>query len=155
MKDKRVVAALAAILLLAAGLWWAVNWALHGGWPASGPTGAHLTAHIEYVRPADGDRVTGANGFCAHFNYEAGHGLGDQPEQVIRYYLDGFNISDDVIDLAQLEYGYPAPVGEPCYRHAGHLRPGWHTVKITYRDSAGERFEYRWRFEVVAAPQEQ
>jgi hypothetical protein len=154
MKSRYKAATLAAILLLAIGLWWLANWARNGGWPASGAVSGPLPIHIEYVQPADGAQVVAGHGFCAHFNYDAGHGLGDEPAQLIRYYLDGFNVSDKVIDLAQLEYGYPAPNGEPCYRAEGPLRPGWHTVKIAYHDGAGDRFEYRWRFEVIAAPQE-
>lgn len=130
-------------------LWWGISWATHGGWPASGPVGAALPPHITFVTPADGERVAGSNGFCVHLYYFADHGLPDEPEQVIRYYLDGWNVTGDTVDTTKLEYGYPVSDGEPCYRQAGPLKPGWHTAQVRYIDNVGERITHTWRFEVV------
>jgi hypothetical protein len=130
-------------------LWWLIPWIANGGWPASGPVGDTYPVHIQYVRPADGERVTESFGFCVHFYFEAGRGLGDEPQKVIQYFLDGRNVTREVVDIATLEYGYPDPVGEPCLTRTEPLGPGWHTAKVRYVDLAGEQFEYTWRFEVL------
>jgi hypothetical protein len=141
-----IIAGIAGVLIVA---WWGIIWIGNGGWPATGSVGGNYPPHIQYVAPADGEKVVTSYGFCVHFYYQADHGIGDNPEQVIRYYLDGFNVTKGVVDIARIEYGYPDPVGEPCYTREELLSPGWHTVKVRYSDLVGERFEYTWRFQVL------
>lgn len=145
---KRIIATLIGISLLLFITLIFSNWVKNGGWPSSGPTGEELPIHIQYVTPADGQRGQAIYGFCVHFNYIAGHGLGEEPQETIRYYLDGRNVTRNVVDIVRLEYGYPDPVGEPCYKQPTTLSLGWHTAKTTYNDIAGEKFEYTWRFQV-------
>ncbi len=80
----------------------------------------------------------------------AGNGMGDEPAESIRFYLDGKNVTREVVDVVQLEYGYPAPLGEPCYKQSEPMRSGWHTARVTYEDISGESFAYKWRFETIA-----
>lgn len=147
---KRIIGLVVGLLVLALILGLGIQWVVNGGWPSSGAVGDILPLHIQYVRPSDGEAVAVSYGICAHFYYQAGHGMGDEPEQTIRFYLDGINVTQDVVDLARLQYGYPDPVGEPCYTQHDPLRAGWHTAKVTYVDSSGGRFAYKWRFEVSA-----
>ena len=147
---KRIIAVIVGILVVAVILWLGIPWAVNGGWPSSGAVGDTLPPHIQYVRPADGEVAAGSYGICVHFNYLAGRGMGEEPEQAIRFALDGVNITRDVVDLVRLQYGYPDPVGEPCYSRHDPLRSGWHTARVTYEDISGERFEYKWRFVVPA-----
>ena len=146
---KRKIAVFGGIILVLVVLWWVILWVANGGWPSSGPVGDTLPPHIQYVVPADGESVEEAYGFCAHFFYMAGSGIGEDPQKAIRYFFDGINVTKRVIDIVILEYGYPAPIGEPCYTRTEPLNPGWHTVKVRYVDSAGKEFEYTWRFHVL------
>ena len=130
------------------GLWVLIRWGVNGGWPGSGAIRDQLPPHIQYVVPGDGLRVENAYGICVHINYLAGRGLADESAQSLRFFLDGKHVTRDVVDVVRLEYGYPAPQGEPCYKQAEPLRPGWHTARVIYEDQSGERFEYRWRFEI-------
>ena len=147
---KRIVVVIVGIIVVAVILWLGIQWAVNGGWPASGAVGDTLPPHIQYVRPADGEQVENSYGICAHFNYQAGRSMGEEPERTIRFFLDGVNVTKDVVDLYRLQYGYPDPVGEPCYTRSEPLRPGWHTAKVTYEDISGQRFAYKWRFFVIA-----
>ena len=144
---KRIILGILGLIVLGVVLWITIQWAANGGWPASGAVGDALPRHIEHVSPDDGEVIADVYGVCAHFNYLAGRGMGDEPKKSIRLYLDGKNVTQDIIDLAELEY--PVPVGELCYRKSDPLRPGWHTAKVTYDDISGERFEYKWRFSVT------
>ena len=146
---KRKIAVFAGIILVLIVLWWVIQWVANGGWPSSGPVGATLPPHIQYVKPADGEMIEETYGFCVHFYYQAGSGMGEDPQKAIRYFFDGINVTKRVIDIVVLEYGYPAPVGEPCYTRTKPLKSGWHTVKVRYVDSAGKEFEYTWRFQVL------
>jgi hypothetical protein len=128
--------------------WRAILWVDRGGWPASGPVGDRLPAHIQYVIPADGEIVAETFGFCVHFNYEAGNGMDEESRNAVRYFFNGTNVSKHIIDIVTLEYGYPDSVGQPCYTHPNLLKAGWHTVKLQYGDNFGKEFEYTWRFEV-------
>lgn len=150
---RRVLVIFVGAALLAAALWWGSAWIANGGWPGSGPLGEALPPHISFVRPADGETAAEPSGFCVHFNYQFGHGLGDEPEKMIRYFLDGRNVTKETLDLATLQYGYPDPVGEPCYRSTKPLKPGWHTAKVAYTDLDREGFSYTWRFQVLEAPE--
>ena len=143
------IAVIAGILLILSMLWWVILWIANGGWPSSGPVGDPLSPHIQYVMPADGERVDEAYGFCVHFYYPAGSGMGEDPRKAVLYFFDGLNVTNRVVDIITLEYGYPDPVGEPCYTRTKLLNPGWHTVKLRYVDNIGKEFEYTWRFEVV------
>jgi len=147
---KRISAVIVGILVVAVILWRGIPWVVNGGWPSSGAVGDTLPPDIKYVRPADGELVGDSYGICVHFNYLAGRGMGEEPERVARYFLDGINVTKDIVDLVRLQYGYPDPVGEPCYSRHELLRSGWHTAKVTYEDISGERFEYKWRFVVLA-----
>ena len=149
MNMKRIFGLIIGLFALAVILWIGIPWAVNGGWPSSGVVGETLPPHIQYVSPADGEQVGGAYGICAHFNYFAGRGMGEEPETTIRFFLDGVNVTQDVVDLVRLQYGYPDPVGEPCYTRHEPLRSGWHTAKVTYEDISGERFAYKWRFVVI------
>ena len=147
---KRIFAVITGVIFVAVILWLVVQWAVNGGLPSSEAVGDKLPPHIQYVSPVDGKGVEDSNGICAHFSYQAGRGLGEEPEKVIHFFLDGKNVTRDFVDLVRLQYGYPDPVGEPCYTPPKPLRPGWHTAKVTYEDISGERFEYKWRFVVIA-----
>lgn len=146
---KGFVLKLGGITLLVIILWWVITWIANGGWPTAGPVMDTLPPHIQYVTPADGERVEETYGFCLHFYYQAGHGMGDEPQQTIRYFIDGKNVTKQVLDIVTLTYGYPDPVGEPCYRQTEPFASRWHTVKVIYADQAGEDFQYMWRFQVV------
>lgn len=148
---KRIVLAIGGIIFLLIILWWAITFAANGGLPSSGPVGDKLPPHIQYVFPTDGEKVEESNGFCAHFFYQAGRGMGDDPKQAIRYFMDGKNVTERVLDLVTLEYGYPDPIGEPCYERTKPLSSGWHTVKVVYVDLDGKDFKYMWRFQVSNA----
>ena len=149
MTMKRKIVVVAGIILVLIVFWLVIQWIANGGWPSSGPVGEPLPPNIQYVKPADGERVEETYEFCVHFNYLAGHGLGDDPQKAIRYFFDGINVTKRMIDVAKLEYGYPAPMGEPCYTRTEPLNSGWHTVKVRYVDSAGKEFDYTWRFQVL------
>jgi hypothetical protein len=146
---KKTLLTITILIVIAILAWFGYTFIAHGGWPNAGPTGDQLPLHIEYVVPADGQVVGDSQGFCVHINYLAGLGLGYEPQQRIRYYLDGFNVTKHVRDLTVLEYGYPAPEGEPCYRRDKPLSTGWHTVKIVYTDIGEHEFSYLWRFQIV------
>jgi len=146
---KRLCIAFILAAILAAVLGWGIQWVINGGWPGSGPVGESTPPHIQYVTPADGIIVSDSFGFCVNFNYETGYGLGDNPQDVIRYYLDGINVTEHVNDIVTLEYGYPDPIGEPCYNSSKLLRSGWYTAKVKYQDTEGNPFEYTWRFGVI------
>ena len=146
---KRIVLILIVIVLLAGLLWGGIGWIANGGWPGSGPIGGKLPAHIEYVKPADGEVVAEANGFCVHFNYQVAGGMDEDKRYAMRFYMDGINVSKQIQDIVMLEYGYPSPVGEPCFHRLELLRTGWHTAKVKYLDNLENPFEYTWRFYVV------
>ena len=148
MMRKRVILVIIGLLVMTATLWIVIQWAVNGGWPSSGAVRGTLPPNIQYVVPADGMTVEDSYGICVQFNYFAGHGIEDEPEKSIRFYLDGKNVTRSVVDVVRLEYGYPSPSGEPCYKRSEPLRSGWHTAKVTFKYITGERFEYKWRFEV-------
>lgn len=141
--------AIVGIILVASLFFWLGSWLENGGWPSSGDVRDTLPPHIQYVSPADGELVEDSYGICAHFNYQAGRGMMEEPEEAIRFFLDGKNVTQDVVDLVRLQYGYPAPVGEPCYKRIVPINPGWHTAKVTYEDNSGNRYDYKWRFQVI------
>ena len=144
---KRKIAVFAGIILVLIAFWWVFQWVANGGgWLSTGPVGAALPPNIQYVRPADGEQVEEVYGFCVHFYYPAGNGMSEDSRSTVRYYLNGINITKRVIDIVALEYGYPDPMGEPCYKRADLLRSGWHTVKVRYVDNIGKEYEYTWRF---------
>jgi hypothetical protein len=143
------IAVIVGILLVLIALRWVILWIANGGWPTSGSVGDTLPLHIQFVMPSDGERVEEAHGFCVHFYYPAGSGMGEDPQNAVLYFLDGVNVTNRVVDIVTLEYGYPDPIGEPCYTRPEPLKLGWHTVKLRYADNIGKEFEYTWRFEVV------
>jgi hypothetical protein len=147
---KRKIAVFAGIILVLIVLWWVIQWVANGGWPSSGPVGATLPPNIQYVKPADGEKVEESYGFCVHFYYPAGNGMGEDPQDAVLYFFDGINVTKRMIDIVVLEYGYPAPVGEPCYTRTDPLNSGWHTVKVRFVDSIGKEFDYTWRFQVLS-----
>ena len=144
---KRKVAVFAGIMFVLIVLWWVIQWLANGGWPSSGPVGATLPPHIQYVKPADGEMVKESHGFCIHFYYPAGNGMGENSRETIRYFFNGVNVKKGIFEVVELEY--PVSVGEPCYMRTEPLAPGWHTVKVMYVDSAGQEFDYTWRFQVL------
>lgn len=144
---KRLILAIGAAIILSLILWRGSTFVGHGGLPSSGPTGDILPPHIQYVNPADGDSVVTSHGFCVQFNYQAGRGLGDNPQTAIRFYIDGVNVTDSMFELVELEY--PDPLGEPCFRQSEPLSTRWHTIMVSYTDRTGEEFNYSWRFQVV------
>jgi len=147
---KRTIGIIAGLIILTMTAWFVIQWRDKGGWPAAGATRQTLPPNIEYVSPTDGQVVEDPYRICAHFDYLAGRGMGEDPERTIRFFFDGKNVTRDLVDLVRLEYGYPSPVGEPCYTRPKPLGPGWYTAKVTYEDISGERFEYMWRFAVLA-----
>lgn len=119
-----------------------------GGWPSSGPVGDRLPPHIQYVIPTDGKKLEDISGFCVNFNYLAGTGMDEDTRKAVLYFFDGINVTEKMVDIVTLEYGYPDSVGQPCYKRPEPLKSGWHTVKLRYGDDFGKEFEYTWRFEV-------
>ena len=144
---KRTIIAVFGIILVVGLLLWLVPWLANGGWPSSGPVGGALPPQIQHVMPGDGEVVVEAYGFCVHYNYQAGRGMDDESQESARYFFDGRNVTKQVYDLISLEY--PTQVGEPCYQGDEPLKPGWHTVKVTYEDNSGQRHEYKWRFQTT------
>jgi hypothetical protein len=144
---RKIIAILGSILI-ACLLLWIVPWLLNGGWPASGPMGDFFPPHIQAVTPEDGQLVKDSYGFCVRYDYRAGSGM-EAASQATRYYLDGQNVTKHMYEITELEY--PTQIGTPCYRQAEPLAPGWHTAKVTYEDLFGNRFEYKWRFQVIEA----
>ena len=114
---------------------------------SSGPVNGSLPPHIVHVIPGDGERVGETFGFCVHFVYKGSKGMGNEPQDSVRYIIDGRNVSDQMHDLVGLEY--PTHVEEPCYRRSEPLKSGWHTIKVDYEDIFGVHYEYKWRFLVV------
>ena len=147
---KQKIVGILVVFVLVGSMLAGIRWVIRGGWPSSGAVGETLPPQIQFVVPADGERVEETYGFCVHFDFEAGRGMADEPEQSMRFTLDGVNVTRDVVDVVQLEYGYPSPLGEPCYRRSESLHAGWHTVRVTYQDVSGERFSYKWRFEILS-----
>lgn len=147
---KRKIVVFLVIILVSIILWWVIQWVGNGGWPSSGPVGAPFPPNIQYVKPADGEQVGESHGFCVHFYYPAGNGMGEDRQEDVLYFFNGINITKRVIDIVTLEYGYPDPIGEPCYTRTKPLRAGWHTVKVRFVDSIGEEFDYTWRFQVLS-----
>ena len=147
---KRIIWILIGIVLLtllSIVLWFGFRWFANGGWPASGPTGEALPAHIRGVTPSDGKRDIQPQGFCVQFYFAAGNGLGEKAQSAIRYYLDGREVSSHMFEAVELEY--PISQKEPCYRAEEPLRNGWHTLKVRYEDNRGQPFEYTWLFEAL------
>ena len=144
---KRFAIVILGVALVGGLLLWLVPWLVNGGWPASGPVGAEFPPHILYVTPDDGEVVGETYGFCVHYDYQAGKGMDAKSREGIRYHFDGWNKTSQVYDVTELEY--PTGIGELCYQDEEPLAPGWHTVKISFRDNAGNRYEYKWRFQVV------
>ena len=128
-------------------VWFVVSWLENGGGFSSGPVGGSLPPHISYVIPKDGEQVDDPFGFCVHFDYQAGEGMGHDPQTTVKYYLDGRNETEKIYDLISLEY--PTQVGEPCLVRSEALNSGWHTVKVTYEDISGMSYAYKWRFQSI------
>jgi len=144
---KRIIAVVAGTILVLVVLWQVTHWVANGGWPSSGPVGEPLSPNIQYVKPADGEQVEESYGFCVHFYYPAGNGMGEDSQKTVRYFLDGTYITKGVYEVVEPEY--PVSVREPCYTRIKPLKSGWHTVKVRYVDNAGKEFEYTWRFQVL------
>ena len=144
---RRIILTIVVITIIASLLFWLVPWLQHGGWPSSGPTGDTLPPHIQYVKPGDGEVIVSSFGFCVHFDYQNGNTVDKERGANLAYFFDGWNVSRQVYDITSLEY--PTQVEEPCYTRAEALPKGWHTVKVTYKDIYGERYEYKWRFQVT------
>lgn len=128
---------------------WIVLWLTNGGWPASGPTGDTLPSNIQEVTPADGALAAETKGYCVWFLFREGNGMGPDPINKIKFYLDGVNITSSVdawVDLIS-----PPIHGRFCYDHSksgSDLSPGWHTAKVIYSDLKFKISVYTWRFRV-------
>ncbi|MFN2234835.1 MAG: hypothetical protein ACK2U1_11455 [Anaerolineales bacterium] len=146
-KLRRILILIFGIILLASFLVWLIPWLGNGGWPASGPMGNSLPQNIQHVSPKDGDFVEEISGFCVHFDYLAGSGMGEESQKTTRYFFDGRHVTKHVYDSVDLEY--PTQIRELCYGQSDLIGPGWHTAKVTYEDDAGNQFEHTWRFQVV------
>ena len=146
---KYKIAVIAGIILVFIVLWRVILWVSNGGWPSSEPVGDKLPPHIQYVMPADGERVDEANGFCVHFYYPAENGMDEDSRKAVLFFFNGVNVTKRMVDIVALEYGYPDSVGEPCYTRTNPLNAGWHTAKVRYADSVGKGFDYTWRFQVL------
>ena len=147
MEVKRILIVIIVVILAASLTLWLVPWLDNGGWPSSGGTGDSLPPNIQHVLPADGEAVTETNRFCVHFNYEVGSGMDEGSQETARYFYNGRNVTKDTYDIISLEY--PTQIGEPCYMRIEPLKPGWHTAKVTFEDNSGDRYEYKWRFQVI------
>ena len=79
-----LLATLAVVLLV-------VVWLIKADVFSSGPVNGSLPPQITHVMPADGEQVGDVFGFCVHFDYQGGNGMGDEPQKSVRYYLDGRN----------------------------------------------------------------
>lgn len=144
IRKNLIVAGTILVLIV---LWQVTLWVSNGGLPSPGPVGDTLPPNIQYVKPADGEPVEKSFGFCVHFYYPAGNGMGEYSQKTVRYFLDGVNIKEGIFEVVEPEY--PVSVREPCYMRTKPLRSGWHSVKVDYTDNAGEEFVYMWRFRVL------
>jgi hypothetical protein len=144
---KRKIFIIGGIILVLVALWQVTLWVTNGGWPSPGPMGDTLPPNIQYVKPADGEQGEESYGFCVHFYYLAGNGMGEESQKTVRYFLDGFHITEGIFEAVEPEY--PVSVREPCYTRTEPLRSGWHTVKVKYIDNVGDEFVYMWRFQVL------
>ena len=132
------------IVVLAFLLWWVFSWAIHGGWPASGPTGGTLPPHIAQVNPPDGAQVSLARSVCMFFFYQAGNGMGKNPSDKVVFYIDGFNKTSRLSEMISIG----GDSGSMCYDVYWSLPIGWHTAQVIYSDAKGQKFQYTWRFQV-------
>jgi hypothetical protein len=143
----RIFLSFFGIILVVSFFVWLIPWLDNGGWPSSGPVGNSLPPNIEHVMPRDGEALQEAYGFCVHYDYLIGRGMNDESQQSPRYFFDGRNVTQDTFDIVSLEY--PTQIAEPCFRPGEPISPGWHTAKVTYRDTAGNHYEYKWRFQII------
>jgi hypothetical protein len=146
-KSRRIFFPIFGIILISAFLLWLIPWVDNGGWPASGPVGNSLPPNIQHVMPRDGEKLKKAYGFCVHYDYRNGSGMDEASQETPRYYFDGRNVTQHTYDIVSLEY--PTQVAEPCYQRSELISPGWHTVKVSYQDTSGNRYEYKWRFQIT------
>ena len=108
-----------------------------------GPTGDRLPPHIEQVSPSDGEDITEWEGYCVHFLFTVGNGMGKNPESKIAAYLDGDNITTSLTGVISLDS--PPSYGNYCYNSNVKISPGWHTAKVIYSDIKNRKFSYTWR----------
>jgi hypothetical protein len=146
-KSRQIFILVFGIIFLASFLLWLIPWLENGGWSSSGPVGNSLPPNIQHVMPRDGEVVQEAYGFCVHYDYQTGSGMDEESRESTRYFFDGWNVTKHMYDIVSLEY--PTQVGEPCYKRSEPVRSGWHTAKVTYEDNSGNRYEYKWRFQVI------
>lgn len=144
---KRKIVIIAGTILVLVALWQGILWVANGGWPSSGPVGDTYPLNIQNVKPADGEQVEESYGFCVNFYHLAGNGMGEDSQKTVRYFFDGFYITEGIFEAVELEY--PVSVREPCYTRTESLKSGWHTVKVKYIDNVGDEFVYMWRFQVL------
>jgi hypothetical protein len=125
--------------------WRVSSWAIHGGWPAQGPSGKTLPLHIAQVNPPDGAQLSRASSVCIDLLMQAGNGLGKNPWERARFYMDG-------VELTSKLRGGLLNIGEDhspmCYEVYWSLPIGWHTAQVIYKDVKGQKFQYTWRFQV-------
>lgn len=138
-----IIAVLASIIIMLG----VARWLLNGGWPSTGPTGDTLPPNMQKVNPFDGETVTETNSVCVYFDFRAGQGMGSDPEKTIRFFYNGYNVTNKVDGLIALNQ--PPSLGVLCYKPGRPLLSGWHTFKVTYKDIANKSFSYIWRFQVT------
>lgn len=124
---------------------------------AIGPIGEELPPYLEGVHPADGAVVSNEEldvgtdrfgGVCAHFNFQKR--FSPAPQKRVRLYLDGADITSQAGLRGTTDY--PMSSGMFCYTPQEPLAEGWHEARVVYQDVEGNRYSYRWRFQVQDPP---
>ena len=131
----------------------AIVWLITGNYSQSeGPTRDRKPPHIRQVSPADGEEVTEWRGYCVHFLFRVGTGMGKNPKNKINAYLDGEDITASITGVISLDS--PPSYANYCFNTSTTLLPGWHTAKVTYSDNISNNFSYTWRILVNSEQKE-
>ena len=142
---RRWIAVLVITIVVGAAGWFIVPWLVHGGWPASCPTGDSLPPHIAQVDPPDGAQVSWASSVCVGLLDQRVDALACDPSKEVRLYIDGVNRASR--KGALINIGDPGPY-QWCYSSNQSLLIGWHTAKVIYSNIKGDKIQYMWRFQV-------
>jgi len=118
--------------------------------PVPAPKGPNVPPHLKLIGPPEDTVMLGEAVVCVNFNFQAGAGLGDNPQERIHFYIDG----QEITDLSWTMRGNPPSDGGFCYPREGvHIfTVGEHTLQIRYSDMAGEEFFYIWHYTARQEP---
>ena len=141
MKKLIVLCAIALTALVATGV---------GCAPVPPPKGPNVPPHLKLIAPPEDTVMLGEAVVCVNFNFQAGAGLGDNPQERIHFYIDG----QEITDLRWTIRGNPPSDGGFCHPREGvHIfTAGEHTLEIRYSDMASEEFSYVWHYIVRQEP---